>query len=112
MSVTGETDGPPVRVGVSGADLAAGMWAAVAILAALAERARTGRGHWVDISLLDGQIAWLTYVAAGYFATGAVPERYGSAHPTIVPYQAFPTAEGAVMVAVGNDRLWQRFTHA
>lgn len=112
MSVTGESDGPPVRFGVSGADLAAGMWAAVGVLAALRERERTGMGQWVDVSLLDGQIAWLTYVASGYFATGTVPARYGSAHPTIVPYQAFPTADGHVMVAAGNDGLWHRFAGA
>jgi formyl-CoA transferase/CoA:oxalate CoA-transferase len=109
MSVTGEADGPPVRFGVSGADLAAGMWACVGLLAALHERQRTGQGQWVDISLVDGQIAWLTYVAAGHLATGEVPQRYGSAHPTIVPYQAFPTADGHLMVAAGNDGLWQRF---
>lgn len=112
MSVTGESDGPPVRYGVSGADLAAGMWTAIGVLAALKERERTGRGQWVDVSLLDGQISWLTYVANGYFATDAVPGRYGSAHPTIVPYQAFPTAEGHIMVAAGNDGLWQRFARA
>ncbi|MFC7344847.1 CaiB/BaiF CoA transferase family protein [Saccharopolyspora griseoalba] len=112
MSVTGEPDGPPVRFGVSGADLAAGMWTAIGVLAALKERERTGKGQWVDVSLLDGQISWLTYVASGHFATGAVPGRYGSAHPTIVPYQAFPTAEGHIMVAAGNDGLWQRFAIA
>ncbi|GAB3377925.1 CaiB/BaiF CoA transferase family protein [Amycolatopsis echigonensis] len=112
MSVTGEADGPPVRFGVSGADLAAGMWATVGILAALHERERTGRGQWVDVSLLDGQISWLTYVASGYFATGVTPGRYGSAHPTIVPYQAFPTADGHLMVAAGNDGLWRRFASA
>jgi crotonobetainyl-CoA:carnitine CoA-transferase CaiB-like acyl-CoA transferase len=112
MSVTGEADGPPVRVGVSGADLAAGMWATIGILAALGERERTGSGQWVDVSLLDGQIAWLAYVAGGYFATGDIPARYGSAHPTIVPYQAFPTADGHIMVAAGNDTLWRRFAAA
>jgi formyl-CoA transferase/CoA:oxalate CoA-transferase len=112
MSVTGEADGPPVRVGVSGADLAAGMWATIGILSALQERNRTGRGQWVDVSLLDGQIAWLAYVAGGYFATGDIPARYGSAHPTIVPYQAFPTADGHIMVAAGNDTLWRRFAAA
>lgn len=112
MSVTGETDGPPVRVGVSSADIAAGMWAIIGILAALHERQRTGRGQWVDISLLDGSVAWLTYVSSGYFASGKVPQRYGSAHPTIVPYQAFASSDGFVMVAVGNDSLWRRFTAA
>jgi formyl-CoA transferase/CoA:oxalate CoA-transferase len=109
MSVTGEADGPPVRFGVSGADLGAGMWATIGILAALSERQRTGNGQWVDISLLDGQVAWLSYVASGYFASDVVPPRYGSAHPTIVPYQAFPTSDGHLMVAAGNDTLWRRF---
>ena len=112
MSVTGEADGPPVRVGVSATDLTAGMWALVGILAALHERHRSGLGQWVDISLLDGQVSWLTYVASGYFATGEVPTRHGSAHPTIAPYQAFATADGHLMLAVGNDRLWQRFAAA
>lgn len=112
MSVTGEPDGPPVRVGISSADLIAGTWAVIGILAALHERERTGLGQWVDISLLDGSVAWLTYVAGGYFASGEVPRRYGSAHPTIAPYQAFPTADGYLMLAVGNDQLWRRFAAA
>lgn len=110
MSVTGEADGPPVRMGTSGADLGAGMWAVIGVLAALNARHATGRGQHVDVSLLDGQVAWLTYVAGGYFAGGDTPRRYGSAHPTIVPYQALPTADGHLMVAVGNDGLWRRFT--
>ncbi|MCZ2402193.1 CoA transferase [Paenarthrobacter sp. Z7-10] len=112
MSVTGEPDGPPVRVGVSSADLTAGMWATIGILAALHEKQRTGTGQWVDISLLDGSVSWLTYVSSGYFASGETPRRYGSAHPTIAPYQAFGTADGFVMVAVGNDGLWRRFAAA
>lgn len=112
MSVTGEMDGPPVRVGVSSADLIAGTWAVIGILAALHEKERTGQGQWVDISLLDGSVSWLTYVASGFFASGDIPKRYGSAHPTIAPYQAFPTADGFVMVAVGNDSLWRRFATA
>jgi formyl-CoA transferase/CoA:oxalate CoA-transferase len=112
MSVTGEHDGPPVRVGVSSSDLIAGTWAVIGILAALHERERTGHGQWVDISLLDGSISWLTYVAGGYFAGGGVPQRYGSAHPTIAPYQAFQTSDGFVMIAVGNDSLWRKFAGA
>ena len=112
MSVTGEAGGPPVRVGVSSADLAAGMWATIGILAALHEKQRTGLGQWVDISLLDGSVAWLTYVASGYFASGETPRRYGSAHPTIAPYQAFASSDGHVMVAVGNDGLWKAFASA
>jgi crotonobetainyl-CoA:carnitine CoA-transferase CaiB-like acyl-CoA transferase len=109
MSVTGEADGEPVRVGNSAADIGAAMWAVIGILAALHARDTNGHGEWVDISLLDGQIAWLTYLAGGYFASGEVPRRYGSAHPTIVPYQALRTGDGHLMVAVGNDALWQRF---
>ncbi|WP_284984510.1 CaiB/BaiF CoA-transferase family protein [Arthrobacter sp. efr-133-TYG-118] len=112
MSVTGEADGPPVRVGVSSADLVAGMWATIGILAALHEKKRTGSGQWVDISLLDGSVSWLTYVSSGFFASGETPQRYGSAHPTIAPYQAFATADGFVMVAVGNDRMWRSLTSA
>ena len=109
MSVTGEAGGPPVRVGNSVADIGAAMWAVIGMLAALQARHTTGRGQWVDISLLDGQISWLTYLATGYRATGEVPQRYGSAHPTIVPYQALRTADGHLMCAVGNDTLWRRF---
>jgi formyl-CoA transferase/CoA:oxalate CoA-transferase len=109
MSVTGEARGEPVRMGNSAADIGAAMWAAIGILAALHAREASGHGDWIDISLLDGQIAWLTYLAGGYFASGDVPQRYGSAHPTIVPYQALRTADGHLMVAVGNDTLWQRF---
>ncbi len=109
MSVTGEADGNPVRVGNSVADLSAAWWAAIGILAALHARHTTGRGEWIDISLLDGQIASLTYLAGGYFASGEVPRRYGSAHPSIVPYQALRTGDGLLMVAVGNDTLWRRF---
>src|ERR1700730_1626096 len=109
MSVTGEADGDPVRVGNSAADIGAGMWAAIGILAALHARAATGRGEWIDISLLDGQIAWLTYLAGGYFASGEVPRRDGSAHPSIVPDYALRAGDGLLMVPVGNDALWQRF---
>jgi crotonobetainyl-CoA:carnitine CoA-transferase CaiB-like acyl-CoA transferase len=112
MSVTGQPDGDPVRVGISPADLTAGMWALVGTLAALYRRQQTGIGQWVDISLLDGQVSWLTYVASGYFANGKVPRRHGSAHPTIAPYQGFPTADGNVMLAVGNENLWRRFVVA
>ncbi|TWP33805.1 CaiB/BaiF CoA transferase family protein [Leekyejoonella antrihumi] len=109
MSVTGESDGPPVRFGVAGADIAAGMWVTVGVLAALHSRTQTGCGQHVDVSLLDSQTSWLTYVAQNYFATGQTPRRYGSAHPNIVPYQGFATKDGEIMVAVGNDLLWQRF---
>ena len=109
MSVTGEADGEPVRFGTSAADLAAGMWVTIGILAALTSRERTGRGQHVDVALLDGLTAWLTYAAQNYFASGETPRRYGSAHPNIVPYQGFSTGDGEVMIAVGNDGLWRRF---
>jgi len=112
MSITGQPDGEPVRAGTSIADLGAGMWSVIGILAALHARTETGRGQRVDVSLLDGQISWLTYVAGGYFATGDIPRRYGSAHPTIVPYQALKVADGHLMCAVGNDGLWKKFTAA
>lgn len=109
MGVTGNDGEQPVRAGVAIADIGAGMWAAFAVMAALWHRERTGEGQHLDVSLLDGQVAWLTYVAGNFFATGQDPKRYGSAHPNIVPYQAFATADGHIMLCVGNDRLWQRF---
>jgi formyl-CoA transferase/CoA:oxalate CoA-transferase len=112
MSITGEAGGPPLRPGVATADIGAGMWATIGILAALYARESTGHGQHVDVSLLDGQLAWLTYVAGGWFATGASPGPHGSAHPTIVPYQALPTADGHLMIAAGNDKLFQRLTEA
>ena len=112
MSVTGEPDGEPVRGGTSLADVGAGMWAVIGILAALHARETTGRGQLVDVSLLDGQVAWLTYVAGKYFATGVTPGRHGSAHESLVPYQVLPTADKPLMVAVGSDSLWWRFAEA
>jgi crotonobetainyl-CoA:carnitine CoA-transferase CaiB-like acyl-CoA transferase len=112
MAITGEPDGPPVRAGVAIADIGAGMWAAFGIVAALYHRERSGRGQYVDCALLDGQVAWMTYAAANYFATGETPRRYGSAHPSIVPYQAVAVADGYIMLAVGNDAIWRRFCAA
>jgi crotonobetainyl-CoA:carnitine CoA-transferase CaiB-like acyl-CoA transferase len=112
MSVTGEAEGEPVRSGTSLADVGAGMWALIGILAALHARQASGCGQLIDISLLDGQVAWLTYVAGRYFATGVTPGRYGSAHESLVPYQVFPTGDDPLMVAVGSDGLWRRFTAA
>lgn len=112
MGITGEEDGPPVKVGVAVADICAGMFAAFGILAALRVRERTGRGQWVDAALLDGQVAWLTYAAANYFATGENPTRMGSAHPNLCPYQAFRTQDGYLNVAVGSEAIWKRFCEA
>lgn len=112
MGITGEPDGPPTRVGVAVADICAGMFAAYAILAALRTRDRTGRGQWVDVSMLDGQVAWMTYMAANYFATGKDAPRSGSAHLLLVPYQPFATRDGFLNVAVGSEGLWQKFCDA
>jgi len=107
MSVTGEADGPPVKVGVAVADVMAGMYAVTAILAALHERERSGEGQTIDVPLFDTQVAWLANQAMNYLVGGEVPARHGSGHPNIVPYQAFATADGYLMLAVGNDRQFR-----
>jgi crotonobetainyl-CoA:carnitine CoA-transferase CaiB-like acyl-CoA transferase len=113
MSITGEEDGPPVRVGVAIADIGAGMYATQAILAALLHRELSdGTGQKVDVSLLDGQVAWMSYMASNYFATGDPPGRMGSKHPTIAPYQAFETTDGYVVVATASENLWPKFCRA
>ncbi len=113
MSITGEPDGPPVRVGVAIADIGAGMYATQAILAALFRRAfADADGQKIDVSLFDGQLAWLSYMASSYFATGEPPSKMGSRHPTIVPYQAFPTRDGHVVVAAASEKLWRRLCRA
>lgn len=112
MSLTGEKDRPPVKIGVAIADICAGMFATIGILAALRAREKTGQGQMVDISILDGQVAWLSHQAGNFFATDVNPERLGSAHPTIAPYQAFKAADSHFVVAVGNDNLWKGFCEA
>jgi crotonobetainyl-CoA:carnitine CoA-transferase CaiB-like acyl-CoA transferase len=109
MSVTGPEDGVPYRAGIAIADLAAGMFAASAILAALVARSRTGDGQRIDISLLDSQVALLSYVASNYLVSGERPRRYGNGHPNIVPYQAFAANDGYFAFAAGNDSQWKRF---
>jgi crotonobetainyl-CoA:carnitine CoA-transferase CaiB-like acyl-CoA transferase len=112
MSITGDRDGPPFRLGVAIADIVSGMFAAQGITLALLERARSDRGQRVDIGMLDSTAALLTYQAAIYFATGRAPERMGNRHPTIVPYETFPASDGDLVLAVGNDELWRRFCRA
>ena len=112
MSVTGEPGRPPVKAGYSLADIGAGMWATVGILAALREREFSGKGQWVDASLLDTMISWQTYLASNYFVTGKNPKPLGGAHPNIVPYQVFEASNGYFILAVGNDNLWNRFVKA
>jgi len=112
MSITGETDGSPTKVGVAIVDLTAGMFALSAILAALRVRDLTGTGQRIDISLLDSQLAWLGNVASNYLVSGEIPPRHGNAHPNIVPYQAFAASDGWIIIAVGNDAQWARFCAA
>jgi crotonobetainyl-CoA:carnitine CoA-transferase CaiB-like acyl-CoA transferase len=109
MSLTGEPDGAPMKVGVPISDIMAGMYATVSILAALRERDATGKGRHIDISLLDCQVAWLYNQASNYLVSGKPPARHGNAHPNIVPYQTFRTADGHINLGVGNDRQFQRF---
>jgi len=111
MSITGAADGPPFRLGVAISDIATGMFAAQGIAMALLARVRSGRGQRVDVGMLDSTAALLTYQAGIYFATGATPQRMGNRHPTIVPYETLPAADGEFVIAVGNDEQWRRFCH-
>jgi crotonobetainyl-CoA:carnitine CoA-transferase CaiB-like acyl-CoA transferase len=116
MSVTGEPDGSPgggpQRAGVPIADIITGMYASIAICAALANRERTGRGQHLDLALLDSQIALLAYQNTNYFSTGEPPKRIGNLHPNIAPYQPFRTRDGDVILACGNDNLFRKFCEA
>ncbi len=116
MSVTGEPDGAPgggpQRAGVPVADIITGMYASIAICAAIAHRAETGIGQHLDLALLDSQIALLAYQNTNYFATGKPPARIGNLHPNIVPYQPFRTSDGDVILACGNDNLYRKFCDA
>jgi crotonobetainyl-CoA:carnitine CoA-transferase CaiB-like acyl-CoA transferase len=113
MSVTGERDGVPgggpQRVGVPIIDLTTGMYASIAVCAALAHRAVTGKGQWIDVALFDSCAAFLANQAMNYFATGESPGRLGNAHPNIVPYQTFKTGDGSMILACGNDNLFNKF---
>lgn len=109
MSLTGEPEGEPMKVGVAVADVICGLYAATGILAALRHRDLTGQGQSIDLALLDTQMAWLINVGTTYLETGEEPHRHGNAHPAIVPYQVFQVSDGHVAVAVGNDRQFTRF---
>jgi crotonobetainyl-CoA:carnitine CoA-transferase CaiB-like acyl-CoA transferase len=112
MSLMGEDGRPPVRVAVSIVDLATGMWSVIGILAVLDERRRTGRGGVVDTSLYETALAWMTIPIAAHLVNGEIPARQGSGVDMIVPYQAFAAADGAIMVAAGNDNLFRRLCAA
>ena len=108
MSITGQPDGTPMKVGVAVADLFAGQNAIIAILAALQARERTGKGQYLDISLFDSQLGWLANVASNYLISGELPKRYGNAHASIVPYQSFRASDEYFVIAVGNDKQFAR----
>jgi len=112
MSITGDRDGPPFRMGVAIADLATGLFAAQGIMAALIARERTGRGQFVDVGMLDTVASLLTYQAGIVFATGASPGRLGNQHPSIAPYDTFATSDGEFVLAVGNDEQFRRMASA
>lgn len=108
MSITGESEGEPVKVGVAVVDLFAGQNAAIAILAALQARSQTGKGQHLDISLFDSQLGMLANVASNYLISGNLPKRYGNAHANIVPYQSFQTSDTWFVLAVGNDQQFEK----
>jgi crotonobetainyl-CoA:carnitine CoA-transferase CaiB-like acyl-CoA transferase len=109
MSLTGEPDGLPQKVGVPVADLFAGLYGCIGVLAALRHRDQTGQGQQIDIGMLDTHVAWLANQAMNFLATGENPPRLGNQHPNIVPYQVFATSDGAIVLSVGNDPTFDRF---
>src|SRR5699024_7189088 len=116
MSLTGQPDSAegagPMKGGVALADILTGLYAATAVLAALAHRDQTGTGQYIDLALLDVQVACLANQNLNYLTTGEAPRRLGNAHPNIVPYQAFPTADGNMIIAVGNDSQFASLCNA
>jgi crotonobetainyl-CoA:carnitine CoA-transferase CaiB-like acyl-CoA transferase len=109
MSLTGEPDGEPQKVGIPVADLFAGLYGTIGILAALRHKQATGQGQQIDIGMLDTHVAWLANQGMNYLATGENPPRLGNQHPNIVPYQVFPTADGYMVLSIGNDPTFERF---
>ncbi|MEM1004441.1 MAG: CaiB/BaiF CoA-transferase family protein, partial [Pseudomonadota bacterium] len=109
MSLTGDPQGAPMKVGVGIADVMCGMYAAVGILAALRHRDLTGEGQQIDLALVDSQVAWLINEGVNYLTSGQVPQRRGNGHPNIVPYDVYETSDGHVILAVGNDSQFRRF---
>jgi crotonobetainyl-CoA:carnitine CoA-transferase CaiB-like acyl-CoA transferase len=112
MSLTGEPNGSPQKVGVPVADLFAGLYGCIGILAAVNHRNSTGQGQQIDIGMLDTHVAWLANQGMNYLATGENPARLGNQHPNIAPYQEFPTKDGYLILAVGNDPTFERFCKA
>jgi crotonobetainyl-CoA:carnitine CoA-transferase CaiB-like acyl-CoA transferase len=112
MSITGEADGPPLKVGVAIADITTGMFASIGTLAALRDAERSGQGHHVQVSLYDSQLAWLANRGSDWLVAGEEPTRLGNAHPAIVPYEAFASSDGYVIVAIGTNEQYTRFCNA
>jgi crotonobetainyl-CoA:carnitine CoA-transferase CaiB-like acyl-CoA transferase len=112
MNLTGEADGAPAKVGLPVADLNAGTWGIIAVLMALQARQLTGRGQYLDVSLLDTQLAWHIYAAGATFYDTKRPGRMGSAHPSIVPYQAYQVSDSWLIIAIGSEKLWRAFCRA
>ncbi len=112
MSITGDPDGEPQKVGVGVADVVCGLYATVGLLAALRHRDATGVGQFIDVALYDTQLAWLVYAATGHLASGQPPRRLGNRHPNIAPYQTLRAADGYIVVAIGNDGQFRRFVAA
>ena len=112
MSLTGDPDGSPLRIGFSLVDLFTGMMAYGTILTALRQRDQTGKGQWVESALLDGQVAALSYHATGFMGTGVEPKRMGSGHPSLVPYQSFNSSNGQFIIGCANQGLWERMARA
>ena len=112
MGITGEPDGPPVKVGVAMTDICTALYAHGAILGALYARERTGEGQRIDVSLLETQIAALINIASSYLNAGEIPAKWGTAHVNIVPYQAFKTQDGYMIIGAANDRLWVKLCEA
>jgi len=112
MSITGQEDGKPTRVGTSIGDIVAGIFTAVGILSALAARERTGQGQLVDVAMLDCQVAILENAIARYSVTGEIPRPIGNRHPSVVPIEPFETLDGQLMIAAGNDAVWGRLCEA
>jgi crotonobetainyl-CoA:carnitine CoA-transferase CaiB-like acyl-CoA transferase len=111
MSITGDADSEPQKVGIAIADVLTGLYTTIGILAALNERRDSGQGQEIDISLFDSQISALVNVASNYLVSGKIPPRLGNQHPNIVPYQVFPTLDQELVVAVGNDKQFEKFAH-
>jgi len=109
MSITGESEGEPMKVGVAIVDVTSALYLAIGLLSALHHREKTGEGQMVDVALLDSQVSWLVNVASSYLVSGNRPKRYGNQHATIVPYQVFKASDGYLIVGVGSEKQWKDF---